>query len=332
VSDAPFQKLLASLKKDRGMFSGKPENVPRLKVGIAGVDYLFGGGVPLGRAIELYGFEGSGKTTLTAEIARAFQLAGKRVLYLDYEHSVDLSYFRRIGLAFEEELWLYDTPKYMEQGLDAANELVKTGGIGLVVIDSVASMVPKDELEGPIEDYSVGLQARKLGQALRVITGTLDIHKTSIIFINQLRQKIGGNPYELRIDPTTTPGGVALKFYASIRCEMRKVGKDGERFVHRLRLTKQKTAAIKTLVTEFLIGDGGIDRLDHLRRCLVNAGVIYANGSHYFFKPTGKEEERLAHGEEKLKEYFSANTNRLSEFISRLYSVYENNNASSAGP
>lgn len=316
-SGKTFEQILKHFRNDQNVF-GKNEEIKRIQTGLVGVDYLFGGGVPLGRVLELYGFEGSGKTTLAAEIARAFQLAGHRVFYLDFEHSVDLAYFKAIGIDFSDSSWIYAKPKYMEAGLDAAREFVKEGHVKLVIVDSVASMVPKDELEGNIEDYSVGLQARKMGQALRVLTGTFDATGAVLLCINQLRQKIGANPYEMRIDPNTTPGGNALKFYASIRCEMRKAAKDdaGNR-VHRLRLIKQKTAVSDLSVTEFIIGPKGIDSDNHLARCVLNSGVLDGSGGNYKF-----DGELLFRGVDNLVPFLKSNPGTRAKIISSMCKLW----------
>lgn len=251
-----------------------------------------GGGVPRGRILEVYGDAGSGKTTLAATIIKAFQQAGHKALFVDFEHAIDPYYFKAIGVNMEELVMI--SPEYMEQGIDASLALIRSGEVGVVVYDSVASMVPKAELEGTTEDYSIGLQARKMGQALRILTGTIDKAKTSVIFVNQLRSKIGANPFEMRVDPNTTPGGKALKFYASIRLEMKKsFRKDEGRPIHVLTLRKQKTCDIQKAAAEMLIGANGIDADDHFIRSLVNIGVLEGKGPSYFFDGTslGKRTE-----------------------------------------
>lgn len=274
--------------------------ISRVETGIVGFDWMLGGGLPIGRIVELYGFEGSGKTTLAAEIAKVMQEAQpeKVVVFLDYEHSVDVSYFKKLGVGISDNVWLYAQPDYMEQGLDAASTLMETGEVSCLIIDSVASMVPKAELEGTIEDYSIGLQARKMGQALRKMTGLFETTGTIGIFINQLRDKVGGNPYEKRFDPTVTPGGRALKFYASIRLEMKVAGKDdnGVR-LHRIKLKKQKTCAVQTATTEIKMSSNGIDRHEHFVGCLINTGIVENRAGSYFLKG---QTERIARGMEEL--------------------------------
>lgn len=281
----------------KGLFLEEAKPIQRVLTGISGIDWLTGGGIPLGRIIELYGFEGSGKTTLAAHMAKVMQLkSGKKVIYLDYEHSVDLSYFKKIGLNLSTESFLYGQPDYMEQGLDLSKKLIETEEVCCLIVDSVASMVPKAELEGTIEDYSIGLQARKMGQALRILTGLLEKTNTVGLFINQLRDKVGGNPWETKFDPTVTPGGRALKFYASIRLELKKAGKDDDgNSLHRVKLRKQKTCALQTGTIEYKLGENGIDELDHLIRSLFNTGVLAHRGSSIFL-----DDQRICQGKEDL--------------------------------
>ena len=279
-----FVKALRHLQK-QGLFTRKEEELERVRTGLVGFDYLCGGGVPRGRILELYGFEGSGKTTLAAEIARVFQANNERVIYLDYEHAIDLAYLTRIGVKFDDEYFLYEQPDYLEQGLDAALKLIRTGSVGLLIVDSVAAMVPKDELEGTIEDYTIGLQARKMGQALRVLADTLEKHKTTALFINQLRDKIGGNPYERRVDPTTTPGGRALKFFASIRLEVKKGPKDDDgAYIYRVRLRKQKTAIVQFGTIEIKITERGVNFWEHIIRSLKATGLLSVRKSGAYFQ------------------------------------------------
>jgi recombination protein RecA len=287
-----FYDALKHLRKKEGMFLETYEEISRLPTEVVGFDWLLGGGVPLGRIVEIFGLEGSGKTTVAAEIAKTFQRSGRRVIYLDYEHSVDLQWFSKLGVdcSDDSDRWLFEQPMCLEEGMDAVIKLVATGGIGLVIFDSVASMAPKAEVEGQVVDNSIGLQARKMGQSLRSLVGLLGKHDTTALFINQLRFRIGSfstyNPY-------ITPGGLSLKFHSSVRLELKKLKKP----THRAKLVKQKTAPLQIGQVEFDITKDGIDHEQHLISCLVKTVVKNKAGSYFF------EGEKIARGEEELTQY-----------------------------
>lgn len=189
--------------------------IPRVKTGLYHFDKSIGGGIPLGRIIELYGPEESGKTTLAAMIAQRFQLKKNKskVLYLDYENTLDLEYMKLLGLSLTKDKWLLSQPPTLEEGVDVLGVLAYTGDLGIAIVDSVAAMTPADELENSMSNNSMGLQARGMGKTFRKLIGVLKKTDTPVIFINQIREKIG----VMFGSPEVTPGGKALKFYASIR-------------------------------------------------------------------------------------------------------------------
>src|SRR5437899_7075128 len=207
---------------------GIVKDVPVVSTGSLGIDSGLGiGGVPRGRVIEIYGPEASGKTTLALQIVAEAQKQGGMGAYIDAEHALDLGYARKLGVRTDD--LLVSQPDHGEQALEIADMLVRSNAIDVVVVDSVAALVPKAEIEGEMGDSHMGLQARLMSQALRKLTGTISKSNTLVIFINQIRMKIGvmfGNP-------ETTTGGNALKFYASVRLDIRRIGaiKDGDNIV-----------------------------------------------------------------------------------------------------
>ena len=202
--------------------------IPSISTGAVSLDYALGvGGVPRGRVTEIFGPEASGKTTLALQVIAQAQLAGGMAAFVDAEHALDATYAQKLGINLED--LLVSQPDHGEQALEIVEVLVRSGGVDVIVVDSVAALVPRSEIEGDMGDAQMGLQARLMSQALRKLTGVVAKSKTSLIFINQLRQKIGvmfGNP-------ETTTGGRALKFYASVRIDIRRIGaiKDGDAVV-----------------------------------------------------------------------------------------------------
>lgn len=214
---------LAQLQKDYGagvvmkLGSTHVEKWPAVSTGAMTLDHILGiGGLPLGRIVEIYGPESSGKSTIALTVVAQAQKAGLTCAYIDAEHALDPAYMRALGINLDD--LLLSQPDYGEQGLDIADRLIRTGQIDVIIVDSVAALIPKVELDGEMESAQMGLQARMMAKAMRKLTGLANQHKTLIIFINQLRHKIGvmfGNP-------ETTPGGMALKFAASVRIDVRK--------------------------------------------------------------------------------------------------------------
>jgi recombination protein RecA len=273
------------------------ERVPSIPTGSLALDLATGiGGYPRGRVIEVYGPESSGKTTLSLHAIAEAQRGGGVCAFIDAEHAFDVSYARSIGV--DTQKLLVSQPDTGEQALDIVDTLVRSGAIDLVVVDSVAALVPRAEIEGEMGDSHMGLQARLMSQALRKLTGVAHRTNTSIMFINQLRQKIGvvfGNP-------ETTTGGNALKFYASMRLDVRRIGqvKVGDELVGgrtRVKLAKNKLAPPFT-EAEFEIRFGqGVDTLSELIDLGLARGLIEKNGNHLAFAGSA-----LGNGRERSRE------------------------------
>jgi recombination protein RecA len=249
--------------------------------GSPGLDVALGvGGIPRGRVIEIYGPESSGKTTLTLHCIAEAQKAGCVCAFIDAEHALDLVYARKLGVRIED--LLVSQPDSGEQALEICETLVRSGAVDVIVVDSVAALVPKAEIEGEMGDAHMGLQARLMSQALRKLTGCISRTNTTLLFINQLRQKIGvvfGNP-------ETTTGGNALKYYASVRLDIRRSGtiKDGDNVLGhktRIKVVKNKVAPPFREVEVDIIFGKGIDRMADLLDRGVEAGIIERNGNWY---------------------------------------------------
>jgi len=271
-------------------------DVPVISTGSLSLDMALGvGGIPRGRVIEIYGPEAGGKTTLALHIVAEAQKTGGLAAYVDAEHALDVAYARKIGVNTDD--LLIAQPDTGEQALEIAETLVRSGALDVLVVDSVAALVPRAELEGDMGDAQMGLQARLMSQALRKLTGAISKSKTSVIFINQLRMKIGifmGNP-------ETTTGGNALKFYASMRIDIRRIGpiKHGEQVVGnhvRVKIVKNKVAP-PFRETEFdIIFGEGISREGDVLDLGVNDGIVERTGTWYSYKG-----DRLGQGRENAK-------------------------------
>jgi recombination protein RecA len=272
--------------------------IPSIPTGSVGLDLALGiGGLPRGRVVEIFGQESSGKTTLSLHAIAEAQRAGGAAAFIDAEHALDVSYARKLGVQVED--LLISQPDTGEQALEITEALVRSGGIDVVVIDSVAALTPKAEIEGEMGDSHMGLQARLMSQALRKLTGVVSRTGTTVIFINQIRMKIGvvfGNP-------ETTTGGNALKFYASVRLDVRRIGqvKEGEAVVGsrtRVRVVKNKVAP-PFREAEFDITYGtGIARNAELLELAVQAGLVEKAGSHFAIGT-----ERIGQGRDKAVAY-----------------------------
>ena len=277
-------------------------DVPSIPTGAISLDYALGiGGLPRGRVVEIFGPESSGKTTLALQVIAQAQLRGGIAAFVDAEHALDAAYAKKLGVDIDN--LLVSQPDNGEQALEIVEVLVRSGGADLVVVDSVAALVPRAEIEGEMGDAQVGLQARLMSQALRKLTGVVSKSKTCLIFINQLREKIGvmfGNP-------ETTTGGRALKFYASIRLDIRRIGtiKDGDVVVGgrtRVKVVKNKVAPpFREAEFDVMYGEG-ISREGDLLDLAVDRHIVEKSGT--WFSYSG---ERLGQGRENAKNFLREN-------------------------
>jgi recombination protein RecA len=289
------------------------EKVDFIPTGALPLDIAIGiGGIPRGRIIEIYGPESSGKTTLALCMVAEAQKLGGIAAYIDAEHAMDPEYAQKLGVDIDN--LLISQPDSGEQGLEIADKLVRSGAVDIIVVDSVAALVPKAEIEGEMGDSFIGLQARLMSQALRKLTSNISKSKTSIVFINQLRQKIGvmwGNP-------ETTPGGLALKFYSSVRLDIRRIEsvKKGDDILGnrvRVKVVKNKIAApFKQAEFEIMFGQG-VDRLGYLIDMGVNDGIIEKAGA--FFSYNG---ERIGQGRDNVKIYLTNNPQTADEIEAKI--------------
>ncbi|MBR3889298.1 recombinase RecA [bacterium] len=287
-------------------------NVDAIPTGALSLDVALGiGGIPRGRIIEIYGPESSGKTTLAQHIVAECQKKGGIAAFVDAEHALDPEYAKNLGVDIDE--LLISQPDTGEQALDITEELVRSGAVDIVVVDSVAALVPKAEIEGTMEDQQMGLQARLMSKALRKLTGVIGKTNTTVIFINQLRQKIGvmyGNP-------ETTTGGNALKYYASIRMEIKRTetlkgdGEDVGNHV-RVRVLKNKVAPpFRTAEFDIIFGKG-ISKTGNILDVAVNLNIVNKAGAWFSYNET-----KLGQGREKSKEFLDENV-ELKDEIERL--------------
>ena len=284
------------------------QNIPSISTGSLGLDVALGiGGVPKGRVVEIFGPESSGKTTLTLQIIAECQKAGGTAAFIDAEHALDPSYAEKIGVNVDD--LLLSQPDTGEQALEVADIMVKSESVDVLVIDSVAALVPRAEIEGDMGDHHVGLQARLMSQALRKITGSIQKSNTLVIFINQIRMKIGvmfGNP-------ETTTGGNALKFYSSVRLDIRRIGtvKDGDEVTGnetRVKVVKNKVSPPFKVVEFDLMYGKGISKLGELIDLGTKAGVVEKSGAWYAYKG-----EKIGQGRENAKIYLQKNPNFAAE-------------------
>jgi len=282
--------------------------------GSLSIDLALGvGGFPRGRVVEVYGPESGGKTTLALHVVAEAQRAGGVAAFVDAEHALDPVYAAALGVDVGE--LLVSQPDTGEQALEIVELLVRSGAVDVVVVDSVAALVPRAEIEGEMGDSHVGLQARLMSQALRKLTGVMSKSGTTVLFINQIREKIG----VLYGNPETTPGGRALKFYASVRLEVRrrgdvKVGAERVGARTRVKVTKNKVAPpFKEAEVDIMFGRG-IDRLGDLVQVAADLEVVQKSGSWYGF-----DEQRLGQGKEKAVEFLAANPELADTIRQRVY-------------
>jgi recombination protein RecA len=287
--------------------------VETVSTGSLGLDIALGiGGLPRGRVVEIYGPESSGKTTLALHVLAEAQKIGGTCAFIDAEHALDPSYAKKLGVDLDE--LLISQPDAGEQALEIADTLVRSGAIDVLVVDSVAALVPRAELEGEMGDTHVGLQARLMSQALRKLTGSISRSKTMVIFINQIRMKIG----VMFGSPETTSGGNALKFYASVRLDIRRIGqiKDRDDVVGnqtRVKVVKNKVAPpFKVVEFDIMYGEG-ISKLGELLDLGVNAGIVEKSGSWF-----SCDSQRIGQGRENAKQFLRDNPELADQIERRI--------------
>ena len=317
MADTKKQSLDTALKQIESQFGkgtimklGTRETVevPSIPTGSFGLDNALGiGGLPKGRVVEIYGPESSGKTTLTLQIIAECQKAGGSAAFIDAEHALDPEYAKALGVDIDE--LLLSQPDTGEQALEVTDMLVKSGSLDVIVVDSVAALVPRAELEGDMGDSHVGLQARLMSQALRKITGSIQKSNTLVIFINQIRMKIG----VMFGSPETTTGGNALKFYSSVRLDIRRIGaiKDGDEVVGnetRVKVVKNKMAPPFKVVEFQILYGKGINKNAEIIEFAVNKGIIEKAGAWYSYKG-----DKIGQGIAKTSEFLKENPKVLEE-------------------
>jgi recombination protein RecA len=313
-------QALAGIEKQFGKGSimrlgdgGEPAPVAVVPTGSLGLDLALGvGGLPRGRVVEIYGPESSGKTTLALHAIAEVQRQGGVAAFIDAEHALDVTYARKLGVSLAD--LLVSQPDTGEQALEIAEQLVRSGAIDLIVVDSVAALVPKAEIEGEMGDAHMGVQARLMSQALRKLTAVVSRNGTLVVFINQIRMKIGvvfGNP-------ETTTGGHALKFYASVRLDIRRVGqvKDGDQVIGsrtRVKVVKNKVAP-PFREAEFDVRYGtGVDRHGEALDLAVERGVVEKSGAYFALGG-----ERIGQGRERAIEWLRANPEALERVVAQV--------------
>ena len=293
--------------------SDPPVDVPAIPTGSLGLDLALGvGGIPRGRVVEIYGPESSGKTTLTLHCIAEAQKAGGTAAFIDAEHALDLNYAEKLGVNSAE--LLVSQPDTGEQALEITETLVRSGAIDIIVIDSVAALVPRAELEGEMGDAHMGLQARLMSQALRKLTSSISRSQTTVVFINQIRMKIGvmfGNP-------ETTTGGNALKFYASVRLDIRRIGsiKRGEEVVGnetRVKVVKNKVSPpFREALFDILYGEG-ISREGEIVELGVTHRVVEKSGAWYAYKG-----EKIGQGKDNARDFLKEHPDIAAEIEAKI--------------
>ena len=317
-----LKSVISNIEKSYGkgsiMMLGKKDidaNIDVYSTGSLGLDLALGiGGLPKGRVIEVYGPESSGKTTLTLHIIAEAQKVGGTCAFIDAEHALDPGYAKKLGVNIDE--LLISQPDTGEQALEISDTLVKSEGIDLLVIDSVAALVPRAELEGEMGDSLPGLQARLMSQALRKLTSSISKTNTMVVFINQLRMKIG----VMFGSPEVTTGGNALKFYSSVRLDIRRIGaiKDKDNIIGnqtRVKVVKNKMAPPFKMVEFDIMYGEGISKIGEIIDLGVQADIIDKSGAWYSYK-----DEKIGQGRENTKQFLKDNPELLNEIESRIRS------------
>ncbi len=322
--DKALEQVLADIEKQFGkgaiMKLGSSEHmeIDVTPSGSLGLDIALGvGGFPKGRIIEIYGPESSGKTTIALEAIAEVQKEGGRAAFIDAEHALDPVYAKKLGVDIDE--LLLSQPDTGEQALEICEALVRSEAVNIVVIDSVAALVPQAEIEGEMGDSHVGLQARLMSQALRKLSGTINKTKTTAIFINQLREKVG----VLFGNPETTPGGRALKFYSTIRLDIRrgeqiKLGDSVVGNKTNIKVVKNKVAPpFKTAVVDIMYGEG-ISKTGELVDLASSKDIINKSGAWFSYNG-----EKIGQGRENVKQYLKDNPALMEEIENKVREAYQ---------
>jgi len=293
------------------------QEIEASSTGSLGLDIALGiGGLPMGRIVEIYGPESSGKTTLTLHCIAEQQKKGGVCAFVDAEHALDPQYAKKLGVDLDE--LLISQPDTGEQALEITDTLVRSGAVNMVIVDSVAALTPKSELEGDMGDSSVGVQARLMSQAMRKLTGSISRSKCMVIFINQIRMKIG----VMFGSPETTTGGNALKFYSSVRLDIRRIGsiKDRDEVVGnstRVKVVKNKVAPpFKQVEFDIMYGEG-ISKMGELLDLGVTAGVVNKSGAWFSYG-----DERIGQGRENAKTYLRENSRIALEIEDKIRAAH----------
>ncbi len=319
-----LESALAQIERQFGKGSimklgdeGAVQEIEATSTGSIGLDIALGiGGLPKGRVVEIYGPESSGKTTLALHCVAEDQKNGGVCAFIDAEHALDPQYARKLGVNLDEIL--ISQPDTGEQALEITDTLVRSGAISMIVIDSVAALTPKAELEGDMGDHQVGAQARLMSQAMRKLTGSISKSKCMVIFINQIRMKIG----VMFGSPETTSGGNALKFYASVRLDIRRIGaiKDRDEVVGnatRVKVVKNKVAPpFKQVEFDIMYGEG-ISKMGELVDMGVKAGIVEKSGSWFSYG-----DERIGQGRENAKNYLRENPSMAVEIEDKIRAAH----------
>ena len=321
--DKALEQVMADIEKQFGkgaimkLGSDSHLNIETISSGSLALDIALGvGGYPKGRIIEIYGPESSGKTTFALSAIAEVQKQGGRAAFIDAEHALDPVYAKNLGVKIDE--LLLSQPDTGEQALEICEALVRSEAVSIVVIDSVAALVPQAEIDGEMGDSHVGLQARLMSQALRKLSGTINKTKTTAIFINQLREKVGimfGNP-------ETTPGGRALKFYASVRLDIRRgeAIKQGDKIIGNrtnIKVVKNKVAPpFKTASVDIMYGEG-VSHTGELIDIATDINILEKSGAWYAYNG-----EKIGQGRENVKEYLNENPDVLKEIDSKVREHY----------
>ncbi len=320
--DAAISKIEKDFGKGSIMKLGDRASaqVEAIPTGALSLDIALGiGGIPRGRIIEIYGPESSGKTTLAQHVVAEVQRTGGIAAFVDAEHALDPEYAKKLGVNIDQ--LLISQPDTGEQALEITEELVRSGAVDVIVIDSVAALVPKAEIEGDMGDAHMGLQARLMSQALRKLTAVVSKTKTTVIFINQIRNKIGGYG-----NPETTTGGNALKFYASVRLDIRKIEtlkKDAQEYGNRVKVkvVKNKVAPPFRIGEFDIIYGEGISKIGCIIDVAVDMDVIKKAGSWFSYN-----DEKIGQGRDKVKEFLEQNPDVLQEVESKVREIIASRN------